>query len=58
MIKPGWQTSEFWVTVAVGTVGVVFVTLGENQLGALLLAAAGVSYSGSRGLAKKGQNGG
>lgn len=56
-MKPGFKTSEFWVTVAVGTVGVIFVTLGENQLGALLLAAAGVSYSGSRGLAKGKQHG-
>ena len=51
-IKPGYKSTEFWITVALGIAGVVLLATGKDTLGTALLAAAGVSYSGARGLAK------
>ena len=51
-MKPGWKTTEFWITVGLGIAGIVLCIVEKQELGTALLAAAGISYSGSRGLAK------
>lgn len=57
---PGPKTSEFKLTVVLLAVGVLLVVLGEYRasdlltgLGGTLLAASGVGYQVSRGLAKR-----
>ena len=50
--KPGYKSTELYVTIVLAIVGLYLLSTGEKQLGTALLAAAGVSYSGSRGLAK------
>lgn len=61
-MKPGWKTSEFWVTV--GTIGSLVLAWAETQGGAdsvlALVAAAAVAaaYAVARGLAKGGRDGG
>ena len=50
--KPGYKTTEFWVTMAMGVIGLGLTMIGKDTLGASLLAMAGLSYNGSRGLAK------
>jgi len=58
-MKPGWKTSEFWVSLMAGAAGLYLIVFGvreSNQsamtIGAGLLASAGVGYSISRGMAK------
>lgn len=50
--KSGYKTTEFWISVGVGVVGVVLLCAGKETLGAALLGVAGISYNGARGLAK------
>ena len=51
-IKPGIKTSELYITLALMIAGVSLIIQGQEALGAGLLGAAGISYTGSRGLAK------
>lgn len=58
--KPGWKTTEFWLTVVSQIVGLVWasgvITEGSNAdrvLGLAAAALASVGYAVSRGLAKK-----
>ena len=56
--KPGYKTTEFWVTLLTVASSVISAAAGAipNQWGGILATVAGVAYSISRGLAK--QNGG
>ena len=55
-IKPGYKTSELYITLASIIVGVLLILNGQETIGTALLGAAGVAYTGSRGLAKVGKN--
>lgn len=65
-LKPGWQTTEFWVTLVVQLVGLFaalgYVTPDQSSAlsqaavqigGAVSMVAAAFGYSLSRGIAKK-----
>ena len=65
-IRPGWKTTEFWVTVAVQMVGLaaifgyitpeqqnVLTDAAIQQGGIVSMVAAAFGYALSRGLAKK-----
>jgi hypothetical protein len=69
-VKPGWQTTEFWVTIFIQAIGIAalvypgFITPERSsvlmdavmQLGAIVsMVAAAFGYSLSRGMAKKKQ---
>jgi hypothetical protein len=52
--KPGWATTEFYLSLALGAFGAVLTQMpGKELVGALLSAAAILSYNLSRGIAKK-----
>jgi hypothetical protein len=54
--KPGWQTTEFWISLVTLVCATVLVAMGKIDSG-VWAAAAGVSSAGyalSRGLAKGG----
>jgi hypothetical protein len=52
--KPGWQTTEFWVTVAsaVGMITAAASGVLPSKYAAFLITISGVAYKISRGLAK------
>jgi hypothetical protein len=50
---PGYGTSEFLISVALIVGGVVLIVMGHEEPGAALLAAVGIGYGVSRGLAKR-----
>jgi hypothetical protein len=50
--KPGYKTTEFWITIGIGIIGAILIASGKETLGTALLGSAGVSYSGARGMAK------
>ena len=55
-MKPGIKTTEFWLSLAILVAGLVL--LGRDSetyqaIGGVLVAASGMGYSISRGLAKK-----
>ena len=55
-VKPGWQTTEFWITV-IGEIGAVCAAASgviPSKSAALLMTASAVAYKISRGLAKAG----
>ena len=52
MDKPGYKSTEFWITIILSVIGAVLIATGKQELGAALLGAAGISYNGTRGLAK------
>jgi len=65
-VKPGWQTTEFWVTLIVQLVGLVAAlgyivpeqasALSQAAVqigGAISMVAAAFGYNLSRGMAKK-----
>ena len=59
MTRPGWQTTEFYVTVATD-VGLLASTLQGSlppKWAAICAAVANVAYAFSRGLAKQGASG-
>jgi hypothetical protein len=58
--KPGWQTTEFWLSLAATAVGLLFASGvlapesgAERWLGLVASALTSLGYSVSRGLAKK-----
>lgn len=53
-VKPGYKTTEFWVTVISGVGWLTAALAGAlpPKWAAALLAASGVAYKLSRGLAK------
>lgn len=58
--KPGWKTSEFWLTAAASVVGLALASgafpdeSGVGKvLGVVAMALASAGYSVSRGAAKK-----
>lgn len=60
-MKPGWKTSEFWLTMIAGATSYLMATGAievGSPLGKGLAAVAGIlavmGYSVSRGIAKKG----
>ena len=62
-VKPGWKTTEFWVTVSVtvcslawgaGVVDPEGASSADKIFGFVCSAAAAMGYTISRGLAKKG----
>jgi hypothetical protein len=62
-VKPGWKTTEFWVTVTVtvcslawgaGVVDPEGASNADKIFGFVCSAAAALGYTISRGLAKKG----
>ena len=57
VLKPGWKTTEFWVSVTTG--GVLPFVLGALPATwqAVISAGAGAIYALSRGLAKLGIQG-
>jgi hypothetical protein len=65
-VRPGWQTTEFWVTIATMIISILgmsgYITPDQQtvltdasiKLGALVvMVAAAFGYSLSRGMAKK-----
>jgi len=67
-MRPGWKTSEFWVTVFIQIIGILATTgvLTSDQASALskviielggliAMVASAFGYSIARGIAKKGQ---
>jgi len=52
MAHAGWQSTEFWVSLAALVAGVVLVITGQGEIGQWIIAAATGGYSLSRGLAK------
>ena len=65
-MKPGYQTTEFWVAICVGIIGalfagdyisqeqqIVWLDAVETIAGAIMAVGASVGYSLSRGNAKK-----
>lgn len=54
-MKPGWKTTEFWVTVAtdVGVVAASAAGVLPEKYAALAASVSVVAYNISRGLAKK-----
>lgn len=57
--KPGWKTTEFWVTVltVVGSIATASVGIVPNEYAALVTAFAQAAYVISRGIAKSGNAG-
>ncbi len=55
-MKPGWKTTEFWITVFAALNGIVgqYVGLIPEPYGLVVSAVLGAAYTISRGLAKKG----
>lgn len=52
-MKPGWQTSEFWITLA--TSGwAIFGSTVTGPVAVVVPAVLGAAYAISRGLAKRG----
>lgn len=52
-LRPGWKTTEFWVTLAGGAVPWIVPNLPPTWQ-AILSTAAGAVYAVARGLAKLG----
>ena len=58
--KPGWRTTEFWLTVAATAVGLLYASGviapesgADRWLGLIAGSLSALGYSVSRGLAKK-----
>lgn len=53
-VKPGWRTTEFWVTVAadVGAIALAAEGALPHKYAAVLAAVSTAAYAVSRGLAK------
>jgi len=52
-VKPGWRTTEFWMSLLTSILGVVTLFGGHATAGSILATGATVAYSVSRGLAKQ-----
>ena len=59
-MRPGWKTSEFWVTFVVATVSLMFTSgvvvegsTTEKVAGYIVAALVALGYTGSRGSLKK-----
>ena len=65
-VKPGWQTTEFWVTMAGQVIGIVallgYITIDQQSVliqaatqigGVIVMVGSAFGYALSRGLAKK-----
>lgn len=57
--KPGFKTSEFWVTVVVGVLGAIVTAVGIQRgddgltaIGGVMATLASGGYATSRGVAK------
>lgn len=56
-MKPGWKTSEFWVTLAAQVVATCLVAFGQDTIAAAILSAvAALGYNVSRSKVKGGQS--
>lgn len=54
-LKPGWKTSEFWITIG-GNVAALVATVSEvldPKIGGILMLLVNGFYTLSRGIAKK-----
>jgi len=51
--KPGYLTTEFWLTIAALAAGVVLVVVGSEDMGKWIISTAIPGYAISRGVAKK-----
>lgn len=63
-LKPGWKTTEYWITKVVAVIGALMAagyiadgTQAARICGAVMVSAAALGYSVSRGLAKGGAAG-
>lgn len=59
MVKPGWKTTEFWLSAIAALVGLIAASgivpdggLGARIFGAIVTALAALGYNVSRGLTK------
>ena len=59
-MRPGWKTSEFWVTFVVATVSLMFTSgvvvegsTTEKVVGYIVAALVALGYTGVRGSLKK-----
>jgi hypothetical protein len=65
-LKPGWQTTEFWVTMAGQVIGIVallgYITVDQQSVliqaatqigGVIVMVGSAFGYALSRGLAKQ-----
>jgi len=51
--KPGWRTTEFWVSLAALIVGTILATHGQDLLGGMIITSVVQAYVGIRTVAKK-----
>ena len=51
--KPGWKSTEFWMSLAGMAAGFYLILKGQAEYGMGLIAVANGGYAVSRGLAKK-----
>jgi hypothetical protein len=52
-VKDGWKTTEFWLSLAMKCLGAWLISKDKDELGTMLILAAGGSYALSRTLVKK-----
>lgn len=61
-MKPGWKTTEFWMTLAASVVGFVYASgiveatstsWDDKVIGLVAMVLASMGYAVSRGIAKK-----
>jgi len=53
MNKPGWKSTEFWMSMVGMGAGFYLMVNGQPEYGMGLIAVANGGYAVSRGLAKK-----
>lgn len=60
-MKPGYQTTEFWLTVVSKAFGLALIIIGVRNneqnltaLGTAMISGGAIGYGVSRGLAKRG----
>ena len=53
-MRPGWQTTEFWVTLAALAGAVYLFAIDKPEAGAAVLGLVGAGYVVARSAAKRG----
>lgn len=50
---PGYKSTEFWLGLAMTLIGAWLISKDKDEIGAVLVAAGGLGYTGARALVKK-----
>ena len=50
---PGYKSTEFYLTLVAGIVGIYLIAIGKDEIGATLLCLSGITYSAGRSLIKR-----